>query len=488
MKGKYVWMILIVFLSCVCKAQEDIIANFEVGDSIFNLVLKKYNYSDAPSYSALYAGHEYLSGHFYVPGELDTCIIVGCEIEYDTEHTSIRTLLEYEAQKYTSEYVFFTDSCVYKDYEDSVFNSQRYYNGFMEYFFNPLNLISDVMRYKNTLHFFNTTNDYHIVGYNDCIGNKYFVYVNKSDFSIFQIVRYYNDLNYGDTFDKIIYKNDSCISLIPPIEIQYYVGRNIRKHILLKSVLNSNYNAIKPSRNNEIFAIETISDNCFLVKILTQDNKVLIYKQNSNISVFEAPINPIVSNQLIDYLSECFPDAPVKYCFLTHHHPDHAGGVKSFKEIDAVVVAPAGDVDYISRLANYPFKIKGIYDKHTAVKFDVVKNDSIKCFFDGKIIAYEIGRETAHAENFIVYYLPEEDILFSSDLLFLPDTGIINQRQRAYSIYNLIAKNHLPTKRLKIIPSYPLVDYKDYGTFYDLIDCLRKNYPDLNSRFFKQTE
>jgi hypothetical protein len=118
----------------------------------------------------------------------------------------------------------------------------------------------------------------------------------------------------------------------------------------------------------------------------------------------------------------------------------------------------------------------------------VVKNDSIKCFFAGKIIAYEIGRETAHAENFIVYYLPEEDILFSSDLLFLPNTGIINQRQRAYSIYNLIAKNHLPTKRLKIIPSYPLTDYKDYGTFYDLIDCLRKNYPDLDSQFFKQTE
>jgi glyoxylase-like metal-dependent hydrolase (beta-lactamase superfamily II) len=133
------------------------------------------------------------------------------------------------------------------------------------------------------------------------------------------------------------------------------VGRNIRKHILLKSVLNSNYNAIKPSRNNEVFTIETISDNCFLVKITTQDNKVLIYKQNSTISVFEAPINPIVSNQLIDYLGECFPDTPVKYCFLTHHHPDHAGGVKSFKEIDAVVVTSAGDVDYITQLANYPF-------------------------------------------------------------------------------------------------------------------------------------
>ncbi|MDR1200881.1 MAG: MBL fold metallo-hydrolase [Tannerellaceae bacterium] len=75
------------------------------------------------------------------------------------------------------------------------------------------------------------------------------------------------------------------------------------------------------------------------MKILTQDNKVLVYKQNSSISVFEAPINPIVSNQLIAYLGEYFPDYPVKYCFLTHHHPDHAGGVKSFKEIDATSIS-----------------------------------------------------------------------------------------------------------------------------------------------------
>jgi hypothetical protein len=64
MKKKYVWLMLIVFLPCICKAQEDVIANFEVSDSIFNSVLKKYNFSDGPVYSALYTGHEYLSGHF----------------------------------------------------------------------------------------------------------------------------------------------------------------------------------------------------------------------------------------------------------------------------------------------------------------------------------------------------------------------------------------------------------------------------------------
>ncbi|MDR1200880.1 MAG: hypothetical protein LBL58_04500, partial [Tannerellaceae bacterium] len=127
--------------------------------------------------------------------------------------------LEYKERKYTSEYVFFTDSCIYKDYEDSVFNSGRYYNGFMEYFFNPLNLISEIVRYKNTLHFLTTTNDYHIVGYNDCMGYKCFVYINKTNSSIVQIIKYYNDLNYGDTFDRVIYKNDSSTSIIPPAEI-----------------------------------------------------------------------------------------------------------------------------------------------------------------------------------------------------------------------------------------------------------------------------
>jgi hypothetical protein len=478
MKRKLLFLLLPVFFSAKCFAQEDIIVNFNIADSIFNAVLKKYDFFHETTYTAIYKGNEYISGHFSVPNQLNT-YPVHCEIKCNVEQTFISTeLTDSTGEKYVSQYLFSKDSCRYKDYDDSVFYSKAFYNGFMEYFFNPMNILFEIAKYKNTLHFLTTNDKFHIIGYNDSTGNKYFVYIDKKNLTIFQIVKFYSDWSYGDTFDRVIYEYNLDTAI--PADIAYYKGKNIKRHISLVSVSDTIRNGYISVQNAETFEMDTLSNNCFLIKITSQNNKVLVYKYNKNLYVFEAPLNPIVSNQLIDYLNKQFNNTPVAYCFLSHHHPDHAGGVKSFKEIGVKIITSAGDMDYISQLANYPFKIKGIYDKYSVVNFDTIQKNGTKKFIAGNVIAYEIGKDTRHTENFLVYYLPEENILFSSDLVFLNKSKILNQGQRAFSVYNLIKREHIPTEKLKVVPSYPLKNYKDYGTFYNLIDCLRKNYPDLN--------
>ena len=57
------------------------------------------------------------------------------------------------------------------------------------------------------------------------------------------------------------------------------------------------------------------------------------------IAVVDAPWYPERSDTLLRLLGERWPELPVRYIVMTHHHLDHSGGFRSFVEAGATVVA-----------------------------------------------------------------------------------------------------------------------------------------------------
>ena len=75
------------------------------------------------------------------------------------------------------------------------------------------------------------------------------------------------------------------------------------------------------------------------------------------------------------------------------------------------------------------------------------------------------------------FYFPKQKILFVGDLVIFPKEKVMDQKERALSVYNLIVSEKLEVD--KIYTSWPLKDQKEFGSIIDLKNSLLKFYPDL---------
>jgi hypothetical protein len=93
------------------------------------------------------------------------------------------------------------------------------------------------------------------------------------------------------------------------------------------------------------------------------------------------------------------------------------------------------------------------------------------------VIAFETGSKTSHTNEYLLFYFPQQKLLFEGDLVLFPQSGVLAQGKRAYAVYDLISAKGLQVD--KIVPSWPLYRYKDEATLEDLKMALKKNYPGL---------
>ena len=71
--------------------------------------------------------------------------------------------------------------------------------------------------------------------------------------------------------------------------------------------------------------------------------------------VFDAPVSDWQSNWVLNAAKAKYPGKPVKYLVLTHHHMDHAGGLRAYAAQGATLVVGKGTADHYRRVLAAPF-------------------------------------------------------------------------------------------------------------------------------------
>lgn len=114
----------------------------------------------------------------------------------------------------------------------------------------------------------------------------------------------------------------------------------------------------------------------------------------------------------IEKLREVVPDKPIKYGVMTHHHFDHVLGVPAYEEEGATIITASAHEAIVRDAAT---------DAET-VKIKAIDGRKVIEDKTRRVEIVDIG-PTAHTNNLLVAYLPEEGILFEADHFAMPQAG-----------------------------------------------------------------
>lgn len=130
-----------------------------------------------------------------------------------------------------------------------------------------------------------------------------------------------------------------------------------------------------------------------------------------------------VGRRLLDTIRATVPGKPVRYVVLTHHHGDHAGGVRPFVDAGATILADSSTMPVAEAAVANAFTLQPDRLTGRSPRSDLEIVDGERTVSDGRRSAriIDVG-ENPHAEGMLVVYLPGERILYQSDL-FVPSSG-----------------------------------------------------------------
>ena len=121
-----------------------------------------------------------------------------------------------------------------------------------------------------------------------------------------------------------------------------------------------------------------------------------------------------LSEQLVDFLSENFPDRPIAAVALTHFHDDHAGGARAFAAAGADIYASASSADFLERTLN---RVKEPIDRlgSTATNVIPVAESHVIGNEPNRVKLVSMGA-SPHSYDTLGVWALDKDIFFVSDI------------------------------------------------------------------------
>jgi glyoxylase-like metal-dependent hydrolase (beta-lactamase superfamily II) len=152
---------------------------------------------------------------------------------------------------------------------------------------------------------------------------------------------------------------------------------------------------------------------------------VLFVDFNDHIFVMETPGNERVSLQAIEQIKKTIPGKPIRYVAVTHHHDDHAGGIRTYMAEGATLIVAPGEEAFFKKVSAGRFNAAAdsLSRKPRELKFEPIQNGK-RVLTDGTttVEIYDIGKGP-HAEEMLVAYFPNQKMIYQGDLLNRPATG-----------------------------------------------------------------
>ena len=151
-------------------------------------------------------------------------------------------------------------------------------------------------------------------------------------------------------------------------------------------------------------------------KIQGSSHATILVEMRDHLVAVEGPLYEARTGPVVKSIKERFPGKPIRYTIPTHHHLDHAGGIRAFMAEGAAIVVPFNAQAFYAKVARSP---------HIRNPDSLERNKTpvvIEAFGGGHRVLSDGARQveiyplpTSHAEDLVVVYLPKERLLIEAD-------------------------------------------------------------------------
>lgn len=205
--------------------------------------------------------------------------------------------------------------------------------------------------------------------------------------------------------------------------------------------------------------VETYSPRLHFVELKHTNDRALVVEFDQFLLVAEAPLTSQNGELLIAAAHELAPSKPIRYFVAGHHHPHYLGGLRPFVQRGATVLVGAGDEAYVRYLATAPHTLRpdSLQRHPQPVQVEEIPWHGSKIITDGhfEMQLYCIGAQSAHTNDYLLYYFPSEKMLFEDDLAGIPQQGPVRKASaRQAGLYQAIQELHLDVST--IVQSWPV--------------------------------
>jgi glyoxylase-like metal-dependent hydrolase (beta-lactamase superfamily II) len=151
-------------------------------------------------------------------------------------------------------------------------------------------------------------------------------------------------------------------------------------------------------------------------KIQGSSHATIVVEMKDYLVAVEGPLYEERTAPVIKSIKQKFPDKPIRYVIPTHHHLDHAGGIRAFMAEGAVVVAPFNAQRFYEKVARAPHTRRpDSLEMNKAVVTIEAFGGGTKIIGDGTHSVEVHPLPLPHADDLVVVYLPKERLLIEAD-------------------------------------------------------------------------
>jgi len=178
----------------------------------------------------------------------------------------------------------------------------------------------------------------------------------------------------------------------------------------------------------------------------------LAVEMKDHVVLIEAPLFEERSIAVIKAIETKIPNKPIKYVVMTHFHIDHSGGIRAYAAKGATIVAQEENLPFLKTVLSRPKTIRpDSLAKAGKVTPHLEGAKGIKPLSDGERTIELREILNPHSAGMLVAYLPNEKLLFVSDL-FTPgtpvDPGNTNGINNAAALYAALTDAKLSVDRI----------------------------------------
>jgi glyoxylase-like metal-dependent hydrolase (beta-lactamase superfamily II) len=142
----------------------------------------------------------------------------------------------------------------------------------------------------------------------------------------------------------------------------------------------------------------------------------LMIEMKDYVVVFDAPVSDRQSNLVLSAARAKYLRKPVKYLILTHHHMDHAGGIRAYAAEGATLVVGKGAAAHYRKILAAPYTLNPDLPVTDLSRTPIVEVADKYVLSDGtrEVHAYLIANP--HADSTLIGYVPDARLGFVTDI------------------------------------------------------------------------